>query len=103
MSAKEYLSLVDWTGRQIVQGRGRAMPNQLPPLLLRVGIGSENWLLLVSSFGRLFQRVAGAPHTLARLRRPGRSARPDCSSSARQVEPPRLTQRPRAPQLFHHC
>jgi hypothetical protein len=79
ISAAEYLCLVDWTGRQMVRGRGRAMPNHLAPLLVRVGIASEDWPALVSRFGRLFQRVAGAPHTLARLRtarafRPGQAA-----------------------------
>jgi hypothetical protein len=75
MSAEEYLSLVDWTGRQMVRGCGRAMPNPLPPRLVRVGIASDDWLLLVSRFGRLFQRVAGAPYTLARLY-PARPLRP---------------------------
>jgi hypothetical protein len=54
------------------------MPKDLPLLLVRVGIASEDWLALVSRFGRLFQRVAGAPHTLARLQtarpfRPGQA------------------------------
>jgi hypothetical protein len=49
-------------------GRRRAIPDNLPPLLARVGIVKEDWLPLVTRFGRLFHRVAGAPHSLARLR-----------------------------------
>jgi hypothetical protein len=30
---EDYLSLLDWTGRQVVRGRRRAIPNHLPPLL----------------------------------------------------------------------
>jgi hypothetical protein len=69
LSIEDYLSLLDWTGRQLVRGRRRAIPNHLPPLLARVGIATGDWLPLVTGFGRLFHRVAGAPHSLARLRR----------------------------------
>jgi hypothetical protein len=68
LSVEEYVSLVEWTGRQMARGRGRTIPNELPQLLARVGIAEADWLPLVSGFGRLFQRVAGAPHTLARMR-----------------------------------
>jgi hypothetical protein len=71
LSVEEYLTLVDWTGRQIVRGKCGAIPAHLPPLLARVGIPSANWLPLVTRFGRLFHRVAGAPHSLARLPRRG--------------------------------
>ena len=79
LSLDEYLRIVDWTGRQIVGGHSGAIPANLPPLLERVGIAAPNWLPLAANFGRLFHRVAGAPHTLARLRttrplRPGRAA-----------------------------
>jgi REP element-mobilizing transposase RayT len=77
ITAVEYLELVDWTGRQIVCGRG-SIPANLPPLLARLGIAEEHWLPLVTGFGRLFHRVAGAPRSLARLRsrhrfRPGQA------------------------------
>ena len=71
LSLTDYLQLVDWTGRQIVRGRGGRIPADLSPVLSRVGIAQEDWLPLVTRFGRLFQRVAGAPHTLAHLTRRG--------------------------------
>jgi REP element-mobilizing transposase RayT len=67
VSVEEYLALVDWTGRQIVRGKCGAIPPHLPPLLERTGIAAENWLPLVTRFGRLFHRVAGAPHSIDRL------------------------------------
>ncbi|MCE9552768.1 MAG: hypothetical protein K8T91_05255 [Planctomycetes bacterium] len=42
------------------------MPAHLPPILLRLGMESTNWLPLVRNFGRLFHRVAAAPRTLDR-------------------------------------
>jgi REP element-mobilizing transposase RayT len=70
LSVESYLQLVDWTGRQVVRGRGGAIPVDLPPILARVGIAQQDWLPLVTGFGRLFHRVAGAPHTLSCLARP---------------------------------
>jgi hypothetical protein len=67
LSLEEYLALVDWTGRQVVRGKCGSIPAHLPPLLERTGIAAENWLPLVTRFGRLFHRVAGAPHSLDRL------------------------------------
>jgi hypothetical protein len=72
LSVEDYLQLVDWTGRQIVRGRGGRIPAELPPLLSRVGIAERDWLPLVTRFGQLFHRVAGAPLTLARLARRGK-------------------------------
>ena len=67
MSLSEYLQLLDWTGRQIARGHGGTIPPHLPPLLSRLGIAEPHWLPLVTGFGRLFHRVAGAPRSLARL------------------------------------
>jgi len=77
MTLAEYVEVLEWTGRQIVFGRG-SIPAQLPPIFERLGIASTDWLRLVRDFGRLFHRVAGAPHTLARMThrinfRPGRA------------------------------
>ena len=65
MSTVEYLELVEWTGRQFVRGKA-SIPNHVPPLLSRLGIGAADWLSLARNFGRMFHRVAGAPRSLAR-------------------------------------
>ena len=78
LSLADDLELVDWTGRQMVVGKS-SIPAHLPPILERLGIAAGNWLPLVTGFGRLFHRVAGAPRTLARWPRwqrfrPGQAA-----------------------------
>ena len=60
MTVTEYLGLLDWSGRQIVEGKRGAIPDDLLPILERVGIPQESWLTLATEFGRLFQRVAGS-------------------------------------------
>jgi hypothetical protein len=75
LSLEEYLTLVDWTGRQLVRGKCGSIPAHLPPLLQRAGIPAANWLTLVSRFGRLYQRMAGAPHSVDRLHTSGPTIR----------------------------
>ena len=69
ITLSEYLKLLDWTGRQFVFGRGW-IPAHLPPILQRLGIAESDWLPLVTGFGRLFHRVAGAPRTLVHIKQP---------------------------------
>ena len=68
MSVEQYLELLDWTGRQMASGKGGAIPTGLAPILSRLGIDPSNWLELAGNFGRLFQRVAGLPSSIARQR-----------------------------------
>ncbi|MFK7736657.1 MAG: hypothetical protein AB8B50_11535, partial [Pirellulaceae bacterium] len=68
MTEAEYLSLLDWTARQIVPGQLGSTPVELPPLLERVGLKSGSWLELAQGFGELFHHVAGEPHTIASAR-----------------------------------
>jgi hypothetical protein len=68
VSVAEYLELLDWTGRQIVNGHRGAIPNHLAPILDRLGIRPDGWLNLSSEFGRLFQRVAGSCRSIERQR-----------------------------------
>jgi hypothetical protein len=90
MSVEDYLELVDWTGRQIVRGRaGGTIPAELPSILSRVGIGDRDWLPLVTGFGRLFHRVAGAPQSLARFTE-ARLAPARCRGPSRPAPPHRF-------------
>jgi REP element-mobilizing transposase RayT len=74
MSLDEYLSLVDWTGRQIHRRSTRRIPSQLKPILERLKVIPECWLQTVKEFGRRFRRVAGRADSLSReaLRRRSR-------------------------------
>ena len=57
----EYLSLLDWTGRQIRQDKRGAIPVDLSPILDRLKIQPAGWVEVVANFGRLFKHAAGSP------------------------------------------
>lgn len=61
----DYLLLLDWTGRQVVSGKSGSIPQNLAPILARLGIDGENWLPLATEFGSLFYRFAGHRDVLA--------------------------------------
>ena len=65
VTLSQYLKLLDWSGRQVVEGKRGAIPEDLAPILQRLGISSENWLTLALEFGRLFHRVAGSYTSLS--------------------------------------
>jgi hypothetical protein len=62
---EKYLSLLDWTGRELrAESRG-AIPGRLWPILDRLGLNGECWLETVRHFGRWFKRAAGGRESLA--------------------------------------
>jgi len=86
MTLDQYLSLVDWSGRQVRHGRSARMPATLLPILQRLDCGHVFWLELVRSFRRRFRSAAGRPEALqtAKQRR----------LSVQQIQPPPRTRRP---------
>jgi REP element-mobilizing transposase RayT len=58
-SLRDYLSLVDWSGRAIRAGKRGFIAAELPPILKRLGIDAEAWELLVSHRGVIFGRAMG--------------------------------------------
>jgi REP element-mobilizing transposase RayT len=61
----EYLMLLDWTGRQVVDNKSGRIPESLAPILVRLGIDTDHWLDLATRFGQLFFRIAGSRQTVA--------------------------------------
>ena len=59
LTRDEYLSLVDWTGRCIKEGKRGAIPANLEPILKRLNIDTNNWVKTVLKLGRSFYRVVG--------------------------------------------
>jgi hypothetical protein len=68
LSVLDYIELLDWTARHAKPGKRGATPEQLPPVVARLGIEAESWCELVNGFGRLFHHVAGCPATIDALR-----------------------------------
>lgn len=59
-----YLELLDWTGRQIANGKRGRIPLACEPILDRLEMSRSTWCDLVRDFGRLFRTVAGKPSSL---------------------------------------
>ena len=72
LTLEEYLDLVDWTGRQIVEGKRGAIPDHLAPILARLNISTDRWIDTVQGYGGLFYRVVSQlENILAAARRAG--------------------------------
>ena len=56
----DYLRLVDWTGRAIRNGKKEAIPDELAPVLERVGLNPDLWLKSVNCYQRHYFTVLGA-------------------------------------------
>ena len=57
MSIADYLSLLDWTARQVRSDKQGATPQHLAPIFDRLGVSLEVWCHLVTNFGKLFSIV----------------------------------------------
>ncbi len=55
----DYLELVDWTGRAILEGKRGYIPSDVPPILTRLGVEAENWIETVRHFRRHFYDFVG--------------------------------------------
>ncbi|MES9993809.1 MAG: hypothetical protein ABW098_17810 [Candidatus Thiodiazotropha sp.] len=56
----DYLRLVDWTGRAIREDKKGAIPNDLAPILERIGLNPDAWLKSVSHYSKNYFSVLGA-------------------------------------------
>ncbi len=65
---QDYFELVDWTGRTLREDKRGAIDSQLPPILQRLGIQSENWIDSVSHFQKYFFDAAGTLSSLEQFR-----------------------------------
>jgi len=74
----DYLELVELTGRVIREDKRGYIEKDLPPILQRLGINSENWIEMTRTFETSFKDLVGNPTLmdtavalLNRKRRPG--------------------------------
>jgi hypothetical protein len=72
IDTQKYVMLLDWTGREIRANKCGAIPDNLAPILDRLGLDRSNWVKTVREFGRMFKQAAGRASSLAR-------AAPGCS------------------------
>ncbi len=60
----DYLSLVDWSGKIIREGKRGSINQALPPIIDRLDIEPETWLILVTKFESRFKSLVGAKDAL---------------------------------------
>ena len=65
----DYISLVDWSGRAILQNKRGSIPENTPPILQRLGIDEKDWIKHIHYFERQFPTVAGNIDKLRQLAR----------------------------------
>jgi hypothetical protein len=63
----KYLVLLDWTGRQLRATKRGAIPDQLAPILERLGVISDDWIETVREFGRRLETEAGRCDSLSAM------------------------------------
>ena len=61
---QDYITLVDWTGRQHRDDKRGTINPQLPPILDRLAIEPRQWLILTSQFDKRFSVWIGAVEKL---------------------------------------
>ncbi len=66
MKLSEYLTLLDWTGREGKDGKRGEIPSHLSPILERVGIDGSMWCDLVWKYSKYFgkSKAVGRPGPL---------------------------------------
>ena len=64
LALDQYLSLLDWTGRQIRQDRTGSMPQECAPIFERLSCSGESWLDLVKHIRKRFRTEAGLASAL---------------------------------------
>lgn len=63
---REYLELVDWSGRRLVREKRGRMSANLPPILERMSLDGNAWDLEMTHYGRWYFRAVGSLHALDR-------------------------------------
>ncbi len=56
----DYIELVEWTGRQLQEGKRGKINTDLPPILHRLNFESENWLYLSQHFESKLKGLVGS-------------------------------------------
>ncbi len=63
----DYIALVDWSGRAILDNKRGSIPANTPPILYRLGIDEKSWIQHIHYFEKQFPTVAGNIDKLKQL------------------------------------
>ena len=64
---KDHIELVDWTGRLIRKGKRGAISQELLPILDRLSLDKESWLILTTQFEQQFSQWVGSEHIVRQV------------------------------------
>jgi REP element-mobilizing transposase RayT len=56
---RDYLELIDWTGRTILEHKPGFIPDSQPPILARLQIDPQHWIYLTQHFESRFKGLVG--------------------------------------------
>jgi REP element-mobilizing transposase RayT len=59
MRFRDYLELIDWSGRRVKQDKAGAIDSRAPPILERLNINGDIWTLAMRVRGNVFGRAVG--------------------------------------------
>jgi len=62
---KDYLQLLDWTGRVLRRDKRGRIPADLPPILERLKLPPDQWIDEMQHYGRWYYRAVGSLQALA--------------------------------------
>jgi hypothetical protein len=78
---QDYLELVDWTGRAILENKRGYIPEDQPPILDRLKIDPQHWLYMTQHFESRFKGLVGMSYSLkAACRKLGYRRTPNLAS-----------------------
>ena len=66
-SIKDYLQLIDWTGRAIKNEKSGFIPGNAPPILARLNMDSQKWLRFVPEVEKSFNRAIGSREAMMKF------------------------------------
>ena len=66
LTLREYLALVEWSGRAVRTGKRGAIPGSAPGLLQRIDVTPAHWAVEMRHYGRWYYRAVGSFHAMQR-------------------------------------
>jgi hypothetical protein len=63
---RDYLQLIDWTGRQLRCGKKGRIPESMRPILERLNFDGDRWLNEINHYGKWYFRAVGPVHEIER-------------------------------------